>query len=249
MRLTYFEQNIIRKTFTEVFESGDVYLFGSRVDNSKKGGDIDLYLVPDKKFEDESDKKIQFLIKLDKDLGEQKIDVVLAKDKNRAIEKEALKKGINLMDTKKLRIEKYINECNKHQIRIVEAYEEVKGVFPLSGKRYSTLSNMEVKNIDQYLFRFTKMQDTIGENIFRLIAEDFVEDINKLTFIDTLNQLEKVRILDSVEDWKNLRKIRNNIAHQYDDEVDEMADAINKIVAQKDILIDIFNKIKNYYAI
>ncbi len=249
MRLTYFEQNIIRKTFTEVFESGDVYLFGSRVDNSKKGGDIDLYLVPDKKFEDESDKKIQFLIKLDKYLGEQKIDVVLAKDKNRAIEKEALKKGINLMDTKKLRIEKYINECNKHQIRIVEAYEEVKGVFPLSGKRYSTLSNMEVKNIDQYLFRFTKMQDTIGENIFRLIAEDFVEDINKLTFIDTLNQLEKVRILDSVEDWKNLRKIRNNIAHQYDDEVDEMADAINKIVAQKDILIDIFNKIKNYYAI
>ncbi len=249
MRLTYFEQNIIRKTFTEVFESGDVYLFGSRVDNSKKGGDIDLYLVPDKKFEDESDKKIQFLIKLDKYLGEQKIDVVLAKDKNRAIEKEALKKGINLMDTKKLRIEKYINECNKHQIRIVEAYEEVKGIFPLSGKRYSTLSNMEVKNIDQYLFRFTKMQDTIGEKIFRLIAEDFVEDINKLTFIDTLNQLEKVRILDSVEDWKNLRKIRNNIAHQYDDEVDEMADAINKIVAQKDILIDIFNKIKNYYAI
>ncbi len=249
MRLTYFEQNIIRKTFTEIFESGDVYLFGSRVDNSKKGGDIDLYLVPDKKFEDESDKKIQFLIKLDKYLGEQKIDVVLAKDKNRAIEKEALKKGINLMDTKKLRIEKYINECNKHQIRIVEAYEEVKGVFPLSGKRYSTLSNMEVKNIDQYLFRFTKMQDTIGEKIFRLIAEDFVEDINKLTFIDTLNQLEKVRILDSVEDWKNLRKIRNNIAHQYDDEVDEMADAINKIVAQKDILIDIFNKIKNYYAI
>lgn len=249
MRLTYFEQNIIRKTFTEIFESGDVYLFGSRVDNSKKGGDIDLYLVPDKKFEDESDKKIQFLIKLDKYLGEQKIDVVLAKDKNRAIEKEALKKGINLMDTKKLRIEKYINECNKHQIRIVEAYEEVKGIFPLSGKRYSTLSNMEVKNIDQYLFRFTKMQDTIGEKIFRLIAEDFVEDINKLTFIDTLNQLEKVRILDSVEDWKNLRKIRNNIAHQYDDEVDEMADAINKIVAQKDILIDIFNKIKNYYAI
>jgi len=147
MRLTYFEQNIIRKTFTEIFESGDVYLFGSRVDNSKKGGDIDLYLVPDKKFEDESDKTIQFLIKLDKDLGEQKIDVVLAKDKNRAIEKEALKKGINLMDTKKLRIEKYINECNKHQIRIVEAYEEVKGVFPLSGKRYSTLSNMEVKTL------------------------------------------------------------------------------------------------------
>jgi len=31
-----------------VFEEGNIYLFGSRADDTKKGGDIDLYLCPAK---------------------------------------------------------------------------------------------------------------------------------------------------------------------------------------------------------
>jgi len=42
------------------------------------------------------DKKRKFLVKLNKILGEQKIDVVISKDKNRAIEQAALKNGIEL---------------------------------------------------------------------------------------------------------------------------------------------------------
>ncbi|SFV71048.1 hypothetical protein MNB_SM-5-298 [hydrothermal vent metagenome] len=96
MRLTQYEINSIKKAFKEIFESGDVYLFGSRVDDSKRGGDIDLYLVPSKKSDDERERKIKFLVKLDEYIGEQKIDVIMAKDKNRLIEQEALKYGIKL---------------------------------------------------------------------------------------------------------------------------------------------------------
>ncbi|NOQ29802.1 MAG: nucleotidyltransferase domain-containing protein [Helicobacteraceae bacterium] len=96
MRLTQFEQNAIKKAFIETFENGDIFLFGSRVDNTQRGGDIDLYLVPDIKFDDERNRKIEFLIKLDEYIGEQKVDVVLAKDKSRLIEQEALKYGIEL---------------------------------------------------------------------------------------------------------------------------------------------------------
>ncbi len=96
MRLTEFEASSIKKAFTEIFDEGKIYLFGSRVDDSKKGGDIDLYLCPTKEFEDMREKKIEFLMKLDEYIGEQKIDVVIAKDKNRLIEKEALRDGIEL---------------------------------------------------------------------------------------------------------------------------------------------------------
>ena len=96
MRLTQYEINSIKKAFQETFESGDVYLFGSRVDDSKRGGDIDLYLVPSKKSDDERERKIKFLVKLDEYIGEQKIDVIMAKDKNRLIEQEALRYGIKL---------------------------------------------------------------------------------------------------------------------------------------------------------
>lgn len=96
MRLTDFEQKEIKKAFIDVFGSGEIYLFGSRVDDTKRGGDIDLYLCPDSKFEDERERKINFLIRLDLTIGEQKIDVVMAKDKNRTIEQVALRDGVKL---------------------------------------------------------------------------------------------------------------------------------------------------------
>jgi len=248
VRLTDYEVEIIKKTFTDIFIDGKIYLFGSRVNDAKKGGDVDLYLVPYKKFSDETERKIKFSIQLDKYLGEQKIDIVLAKDKNRDIEQEALQTGVDLMSLKTLKVDKYINECTKHQLWILESFNEIQNIFPLSGKRYTSLTAMEIKNIDQFLFRFSKMQDTIGEKLFRLIVEDFVEDTSKMTFIDLLNQLERIGILESTQDWQNLRKARNNISHQYDDDPEEMAEAINRIFAQKDILIEIFSNIKKHYV-
>jgi len=96
MRISRDEISLIKKAFKESFEGGKIYLFGSRVDDTQRGGDIDLYIVPDKRIDDILDKKIKFLIKLDEYLGEQKIDVVVSKDKNRLIEQEALKYGIEL---------------------------------------------------------------------------------------------------------------------------------------------------------
>ena len=248
MRLTEYEVKIIKQTFKDIFIDGKIYLFGSRVDDTKKGGDIDLYLVPCKKFSDETQRKIKFSIQLDRYLGEQKIDIVLAKDKNRDIEQEALRTGIDLMSLKILKVDKYINECTKHQLWILESFNEIQNIFPLSGKGYTNLTSMEIKNIDQFFFRFSKMQDTIEEKLFKLIVEDFVEDISKMTFIDFLNQLERIGILESVQEWQNLRKARNDISHQYDDDSEEMAEAINRIFAQKDILIEVFNNIKKHYA-
>lgn len=96
MRLTEFEVTKIKIAFTEIFGEGKIYLFGSRVDDSKRGGDIDLYLCPKNEFENMREKKIEFLIRLDEYIGEQKIDVVIAKDKNRLIEKEAIRDGVEL---------------------------------------------------------------------------------------------------------------------------------------------------------
>jgi len=99
MRLTHSEQKIIKKYFKDIFNKGQLYLFGSRVDDNKKGGDIDLYIISNEdnlSTEMLFNKKLEFLSKLQLALGEQKIDLIISKDKNRSIEKEALKNGIEL---------------------------------------------------------------------------------------------------------------------------------------------------------
>jgi predicted nucleotidyltransferase len=95
MRLSNKYIEVIKKYFNEFFKNGEVYLFGSRVDDDKKGGDIDLYLIVEE-HSNLFEKKIKFLSRIKKELGEQKIDIVFNIDSNRLIEKEALTWGIKL---------------------------------------------------------------------------------------------------------------------------------------------------------
>jgi len=95
MRLTEFEINAIKHCALKIFgENVQVFLFGSRVDNTKKGGDIDLYIKTE--VGNDFSHKIKFLVALEQQIGEQKIDVVFAEDKNRAIEQQALSTGVLL---------------------------------------------------------------------------------------------------------------------------------------------------------
>ena len=79
MRLTDFQRQSIYETAKSNFGAdAQVWLFGSRVDDQAKGGDIDLYIEPqNQKPADLITAKLQFLRDLHKKIGEQKIDVVL----------------------------------------------------------------------------------------------------------------------------------------------------------------------------
>ncbi len=44
MRLSTIEILSIIKHFNRLFTTGNIYLFGSRVDDAQKGGDIDLFI-------------------------------------------------------------------------------------------------------------------------------------------------------------------------------------------------------------
>ncbi len=95
MRISNFQKDKIVNIFKDIFKEGEIYLFGSRVDNSKKGGDIDLYLIP-KNLNNLAYKKIDFLIYLKKAIGEQKIDVVIDRGDDILINKIAKREGILL---------------------------------------------------------------------------------------------------------------------------------------------------------
>jgi predicted nucleotidyltransferase len=96
LRLTEEEKKQIKAQVKYVFgEASRVYLFGSRVDAHKKGGDIDLFIEA-QNITNELVQKITLLTKLQIVLGDQTIDIVLATDSTRRIEQEARKNGVLL---------------------------------------------------------------------------------------------------------------------------------------------------------
>jgi predicted nucleotidyltransferase len=74
MRLHPKQINLLKDTLKTISSSAKLYLFGSRVDDNKKGGDIDLLVVS----KDMTKKDLRYLrIEFFKHFGEQKIDIVL----------------------------------------------------------------------------------------------------------------------------------------------------------------------------
>ena len=77
MRLKVKEAEFIKQIAKDCFgKEAKIYLFGSRVSDDKKGGDIDLYIETTGK-EHLFDKKLKMLQALYAKLGEQKIDIVI----------------------------------------------------------------------------------------------------------------------------------------------------------------------------
>jgi len=100
-------------------------------------------------------------------------------------------------------------------------------------------------DIDQFLFRFSKLQDSMGEKLFSTMLFLLGEDFSKKPFIDLLNRLDKMELLHR-DEWMNLRKIRNDVAHKYSFNVDELADSLNDILKVKNNLIDIYDIFYKY---
>jgi predicted nucleotidyltransferase len=99
MRLSQKEVAIIRESAEAVFgDQAQVWLFGSRVDDARRGGDIDLLIRPAPgRSENLLREKIRFLGMLERALGERRIDVVIERRTNpQSIEKIALETGVRL---------------------------------------------------------------------------------------------------------------------------------------------------------
>ena len=103
---------------------------------------------------------------------------------------------------------------------------------------FNTLKPEKRAILDAYLKRFASIQDFLGAKIFSLLLE--VAGINNSKMSEVLSHIEKEEIIDSLENWIELREVRNELEHDYPEELEE---------ALKDLkyCIDSFTKLESYY--
>ena len=93
MRLANKEQLVIRDAIHQADADAIIYLFGSRVDDTAKGGDIDL-LVLSRKINLMT--KLEILAQLHQKLGERKIDIAVYSDTTRPFPRMVMQTGVLL---------------------------------------------------------------------------------------------------------------------------------------------------------
>ncbi len=140
----------------------------------------------------------------------------------------------------------HLKECDIHLDRLMLAIDvlEQSYVFPLSQYDYDNILNnkQNMAYCDQLIYRFSKIQDCMGSKLFKSIVLYQGDSTNK-SFLDMLNQLERMDIID-VNKWFELRDLRNDIAHNYDNDASAVINMLNTIVKAKYTLVDILNAIK-----
>ena len=141
-----------------------------------------------------------------------------------------------------------IEEAQTHLNRLNQAFEKLEEHFrfPINKEELHKIENdfQLLAYCDQVIYRFSKLQDTIGAKLFKSFLLYQGETTNK-PFLDILNYLEKLDILE-VDEWFKLRDLRNSIAHDYENSSDENSDILNLIYTYKPKLETILNRMTKY---
>lgn len=146
----------------------------------------------------------------------------------------------------KQKLEENLTESYAHLKRLEDAFNELKKryTFPLKKDDFSrlSLSIQDLAYSDQCIYRFSKLQDCMGAKLFKAVLLYQGENVNK-PFLDILNQLERIDIIN-VDEWFEIRDLRNEIAHNYDDNEKLVIDILNTIYTLKDELKKILSQIE-----
>jgi uncharacterized protein YutE (UPF0331/DUF86 family) len=106
----------------------------------------------------------------------------------------------------------------KEQLDILEAASKVlkesyDRVVPVLKAIKEELSVAERESCEAVTARFARLCDYLFNRAFRTL--DQIELVEEGTNIDRLNRMEKRGVISSAQLWRDLRELRNEIAHEY----------------------------------
>ena len=80
-------------------------------------------------------------------------------------------------------------------------YKEIKSWNALTPQFFDDDNKRRV--IDSFIFRFIKIQDLMGEKLFKEVLASLGEYKRNMSFIDIFDKMEKLEIIDSSDKWND----------------------------------------------
>ncbi len=91
----------------------------------------------------------------------------------------------------------------------------------LTPSEYEHLSKTDRRLLDQFAYRYTRLQDDMGMRLMPAVLRALGEDVAVMPALDRFARLEQLGWLPSADEWNILRQVRNQFAHDYPDTVEE----------------------------
>lgn len=141
-----------------------------------------------------------------------------------------------------LPLEVALKQCQRHANIMNDALRQIK--FSLTETELEQASPELVRLLDQFVLRFTKLQDTLGAHVLRQFAAQILaEPVEDVAFMEVLNLLERRGYL-MADQWAQQRSTRNALTHEYPEDSLRQALALSAAQIAAKQLVEWLQKIQ-----
>lgn len=98
--------------------------------------------------------------------------------------------------------------------------------------------------LDAFVSRFGRLQDTLGNKLLPAVLRSALEKTG--TQLDNLLRAEKLGWIESVQDWVELRELRNRLIHEYVESPEDLLAALLAALRGVGILIETEARLSTY---
>lgn len=91
------------------------------------------------------------------------------------------------------------------------------------------------ERLDAFVSRFGRLQDTVGDKLLPALLAALAEDVGPA--IDNLDKAEKFGLIASADSWMEMRRLRNQMVHEYIEDLTVLTNALTSGHAFVPILV------------
>ena len=128
--------------------------------------------------------------------------------------------------------------CLAHYQALREALDDLK-LRELKSTDLESLTKEDRRLLDQFAYRYTRLQDDMGARLITTVLTALGEEIAAMPVLDRLDRLEQLGWLPSAEEWVELRRTRNEFTHEYPETIQERFERLQLALAAAERVITI----------
>ena len=144
--------------------------------------------------------------------------------------------------------QKQLQKVAKHYLALKEYKEFIDKVgFQFSVDEFNNLDTPQKAVLEAYLKRFSSLQDYLGAKVFRTLLDMAGISYSKMSEVLTLIEKEEIVSLDR---WIEFRNIRNELEHDYPDELEEalkdLKYCVDSFEYMQEVVVKVFEFARRY---